>query len=75
MKLTQLLFDLKAKKGTMRKAMAKAGISFDKSLNEQKPSEIAANGKQEVKFAGTAKKKNQTDKVAQRSLAPLPQRN
>ena len=55
--------------------MTRVGISFDKSPNKQKPREQAANGKQKGKFAGTAKTKNRTDKVAQRSLAPAPHRN
>ncbi len=73
-KLTQVVFDRNAKMGTMRKAMTRAGISFDKSPNEQKPREQAANGKQEDKFAGPAKK-NRTDKVAQRSFAPVLKRD
>jgi hypothetical protein len=66
-KLTQVVFDLKAEMGSMLKAMmTRAGISFDKSPNKQKPREQAANGKQKGKFAGTAKTKNRTDKTAQR---------
>ena len=59
----------------MRKAMTRACISFDKAPNRQKPREQAANGKQNGKFAGTAKMKNRTDKVAQRSLVPVQHRN
>ena len=59
----------------MLKAMSRAGISFDKSPNKQKPREQAANGKQKGKFAGTTRMKNRTDKVAQRSLVRVHQRN
>ncbi len=52
--------------GSIRKAMIRSGISFDRSPNEQKPRESSANGKQKNNFAGTAKKKNRKDKVAQR---------
>ncbi len=64
-KLTQLVFDMKAEMGSMCKAMIRSGISFDKSPNEQKPRERTVSGKQKAKFAGTAKKKNRNDKIAQ----------
>ena len=57
--------------GSMSKAMTRAGISFDKSPNKQKPREQAANGKQKGEFAGTAKTENRTNKVAQRYLVPF----
>ncbi len=34
-KLTQFVLDMKAEKGSMRKAMTKSGISFDRVPNEQ----------------------------------------
>ena len=54
--------------GSMCMAMTRTGITFDKSPNEQQPREQSANGKQKGKFAGTAKMKNQANKIAQRSL-------
>ncbi len=54
--------------GSMRKAMIRSGISFDELPREQKQKESPANGKQENNSAGTAKKKNRKDKVAQRSF-------
>ncbi len=54
--------DMKTDMGSMRKAMIRSGISFDKSPNEQKPREPSANGKPKNNFAGRAKKKNREDK-------------
>ena len=71
-KLKQVVFDLKAEMGSMRKAMARAGISFDKSPNMPRPRKQTANGKQKGKFAGKAKMKNKTNKVPQRSRVPVP---
>ena len=59
----------------MRKAVTKAGISFDKSPNGPKPREQSANGKQKGKFAGTVKTKNKANKIAQRSIVPFADRN
>ena len=64
-KLMQVAFDMKAKMGCMRKAMTKAGISFEKSPNGPKPREQLANGMQKGKFAGTAKTKNKANKIVQ----------
>ena len=50
--------------GSMRKAIIRSGISFDRVPNEQKQKD--ASGKQKNNFAGTAKR-NRKDKVAQRS--------
>ena len=75
LRLTQVVFDLEAKMGSMLKAMTRAGISFDKSPNEPQPREQSANGKQKGKFKGTAKMKNKANKIAQRSLAPVPNRS
>ena len=38
-KLMQVVFDMKAEMGCMRKAMINAGMSFEKSPNVQKPRE------------------------------------
>ena len=65
-KLIQVVFDMKAKMGCMRKVMTKAGISFQKSHNGPKPREQLANGMQKGKFAGTANTKNKANKSAQR---------
>jgi hypothetical protein len=70
-KLTQLVFDMKAEMGSMRKAIIRSGISFDKIPNEQKQKEISANGKQKNNFAGTAKMKNRKDQVTQRFLVAV----
>ncbi len=70
-KLTQLVLDMKAEMGSVCKAMIISGISFNRSPNEQKPKESSAKGKQKSNFAGTAKKKNRKDKVAQRSLVAV----
>ena len=59
----------------MRKAVTKAGISFDKSPNGPKPREQSANGKQKGKFAGTVKTKNKANTIAQRSIVPFANRN
>jgi hypothetical protein len=56
--LTQLVLGMKAEMGSMRKAMIRSGISFDRSPNEQKPRESSANGKQKNNFTGMVKKKN-----------------
>ena len=47
---------MKAEMGCMRKALSNAGIILERSPNVQKPREQNVNGKQENKFAGTAKK-------------------
>ena len=69
-KLIQAVFDMKAEMGCMRKALSNAGIILKRSSNVQKPREKNVNGKQENKFAGTAKK-NKSNKIAQRSLVPV----
>ena len=66
---------MKAEMGCVCRAMANAGISFEKSPNVPKPREQSANGKQKNKFAGTVKTKNKANRVAQRSLAHVPPRN
>ncbi len=57
--------------GSMRKAMIRSGISFDKLQNKQKQKDTSTNGEQKSNFAGLAKKRNRKDKVAQRSKSLL----
>ena len=59
--------------GSMRKAMIRSRISFDKLPNDQKQKDTSTNGKQKRNFAGTAKKRNRKDRVAQRSLVAVSQ--
>ena len=66
---------MKAEMGSMRKAMIRSGISFDKVPNEQKQKETSANEKQKNNFAGTAKKKNRKDKMAQRSRVAVKEKD
>ena len=73
-KLMQVVFDMKAEMGCMRRAMTNAGISFEKYPSGSKQREQSANGKQKNKFAGTVKT-NKANRIAQRSLAPVPIRN
>ncbi len=47
---------------------------MDESPDEQKPREPSANGKQKKNLAGTVKKKNRRDKVTQRSMVAVPER-
>ncbi len=63
--------DMKAEMGSSRKAVIRPGISFDKSSNKQKQKHASDKGKQKNNFAGTAKKKNMKDRVAQRSLVAV----
>jgi hypothetical protein len=67
--------DVKAEMGSSCKAMIRSGISFDKSLNEQKQKDTSTNGRQKNNFAGTAKKRNRKDKVAQRSLVAVEEKD
>ena len=74
-KLYQLVLDMKAEMGSMRKAMVEAGISFENVPNEQKTKHASDKGKQKNNFAGTAKKRNRKDKVAQRSLVAVAEKD
>ncbi len=67
--------DMKAEMGTSRKAMIRSGISFDKLPNEQKQKDTSTNGRQKNNFAGTAKERNKKDKVAQRSLVAVEEKD
>ena len=59
---------MKAEMGSSHKTMIRSGISFYNAPNEQEARNAADKGKQKNNFAGTAKKRNIKDKVAQRSL-------
>ena len=72
-KLMQVVFDMKAEMGCMRRAMVNSGMSFDKSPNEPRPREHIINEKQQNMFAGTVKT-NKASRVAQRSLVPIQER-
>jgi hypothetical protein len=74
-KLYQLVLDMKAEMGSIRKAMMSAGISFDNVPNEQKTWNTSEKGKQKNNFAGTAKKRNRKDRVAQRSLVTVEEKD
>jgi hypothetical protein len=74
-KLYQLVLDMKAEMGSIRKAMMSARISFDNVPNEQKKKDTSANGKQQDNFAGTAKKRNRKHKVAQRFLVAVEEKD
>ncbi len=67
----QLSLDTKAELGSMLKALIRPGISSYRSPNEQKPRESSATGDQKNNYAGTAKKKNRKNKVAQRFLVAV----
>jgi hypothetical protein len=71
----ECVMDMKAEMGSVRKAMFRSGISFDKLPNEQKQKDTSTNGRQKKDFAGTAKKKNRKDKVAQRSLVAVDEKD
>ena len=55
--------------------MTNACISFEKSPSGPKPREQYANGKQKNKFAGAAKTKNKANRIAQRTLVPVQDKN
>ncbi len=74
-KLYQLVLDMKAEMGSMRKAMVDARISFENVPNAQKNKNASDKGKQKNNFAGTAKKRNRKDKVAQRSLVAVEEKD
>jgi hypothetical protein len=74
-KLIQLILDMYSEMGSMRKAMIRSGISFDRLPNEQKQRDTSTNGKQKNHFAGTAKKRNRKDKVAQHSLLAVEEKD
>jgi hypothetical protein len=59
---------MKAEMGSSSKAMIRSVISFYNAPNEQKTRNTSDKGKQKNNLAGTAKKRNRKDRVAQRSL-------
>ncbi len=61
--------------GSIRKAMMSAGISFDHVSNEQKTRNVFDKGMQKNNFAGTAKKRNRKDLVAQLSLEAVEEKD
>ena len=74
-KLMQVVFYMKAEMGCMRRAMTNAGISFEKSPSGPKPREQLVRGEQKYKFAAAATTKNKTNRIAQRSLVNVPEKN
>ncbi len=48
---------------------------MDKLLNEHKQKDTSTNGRQKHNFAGTAKKRNRKDKVVQRSLVAVEEKD
>jgi hypothetical protein len=71
--MMMMMMMMKVEMGSMRKAMIRSRISFDKLPNDQKQKDTSTNGKQKRNFAGTAKKRNREDRVAQRSLVAVSQ--
>ncbi len=67
--------DVKAEMGSSCKAMIRSRISFDKVPNEQEQKDTFTNWRQKNDFAETAKKRNRKDKVAQRSLVAVEEKN
>ncbi len=63
--------DMKVEMGSIRKAIIRSGISFNKLPNKQKQKDTSTNERQKNNFAGTAKKRNRKDKMAQRSLVAV----
>jgi hypothetical protein len=74
-KLYQLVLDMKAQMGTMRKALVQAEISLENVPNGQKMKHASDKGKQKNNFVGTAKKRSRKDKVAQRSLVAVEEKD
>ncbi len=68
-KLMQVMYDMKAKMGALRRALQRAGICVDAPY-QKKNKEQHINGSQKPKFAGIAKKANWKKKIASRSLVP-----
>ncbi len=52
-----------------------AGISFNNAPNERKTRNASDKGKQKNNFAGTAKKRNRKDLVAQRSPVAIEEKD
>ncbi len=65
----QVMYDMKAEMGALRRALYQAGICVDASYNK-KNKEQPTNGIQKPKFEGIAKRANRSKKIASRSLVP-----
>jgi hypothetical protein len=65
-KLMQVMYDMKAEMGALRRALQQAGIRVDAPY-QKKTKEQHINRSQKQKFAGIAKKANRSKKVAYRS--------
>ncbi len=71
----QVMYDMKAEIGALRRALQQAGICVD-DPHQKNHTEQHINGSQKPKFAGIAKKANQSKNTVSRSLVPdhkLPQ--
>jgi hypothetical protein len=68
-KLMQVMYDMKAEMGALRRAFQQAGICVD-APHQKKNKEQHMNRNQKAKFAGIAKKANQSKNVVSRSLVP-----
>jgi hypothetical protein len=66
-KLMQVMYDMKAEMGALRRALQLAGICVDAPYNK-KNKEQHINGSQKPKFAGIAKKTSWKKKIVSRSL-------
>jgi hypothetical protein len=70
-KFMQVMYDMKAEMGALRRALQQAGICVDAPY-QKKNKEQHINGSQKLKFAGIAKKAIRNKKVASRSRLPSP---
>jgi hypothetical protein len=68
-KLMQVMYDMKAEMGALRRALHQAGICVDAPHNK-KNKEQPINGSQKPKFAGIAKRANWSKNIASRSFVP-----
>jgi hypothetical protein len=62
-KLMQVMYDMKAEMGALRRALHQAGICVDAPYNK-KNKEQPINGSQKSKFAGIAKRANRSKRIA-----------
>ncbi len=65
----QVMYNMKAEMGSLRRALHVAGICVEAPYNK-KNKEQPINGRQKPKFAGIAKRANRSKKVASKSLVP-----
>ncbi len=66
---SQVMYDMKAEMGALRRALHQAGICVDAPYNK-KNKEQPINGSQKPKFAGIAKRANRSKMIASKSLVP-----